>query len=113
MGNGFATQTDYNYAIYIGVKCKAGQDFLAHSRIGCNITAACIKDDIYGSSYLGSHNAAGFAATGTGRENQNMVADAGTTFFSSVAIKLHVIYHPFPICIRWHNLWGRCGYFHG
>ena len=89
MGNGFTAQANDDDTPHIGVAGKAGEDLLAHIRIGLNIGAAGVEYDVHSPLHLAGNDPGGFAATGAGGQNQDVVTDTGTALRSAVAPELH------------------------
>ena len=87
--DGFTSKTDDHDTVDIRIACKSGQNLLAHIGICLNIRAAGIENDIHSASDLTGNNSRCFTAAGTGRQDQNMVANAGTALASAITPKLH------------------------
>ena len=88
VGNRLAAEADDDHAVDVRITCKAREDFLAHGGVRSDVRAACVEDDVHGTADLACYDPAALAAAGAGRKDQHVVADAGSSFSSSVAEEL-------------------------
>ena len=88
VGNRFTAETDDNHTVHVGVTGKSRQHLLTHFRIGRHIGTSSIKHDIHCAPHLAGDDAAALTAAGTGRKDQHMVADTGTSFRPPVTPEL-------------------------
>ena len=103
VGHCLTAQTDDHNAVDIGIAGKACQNPLRHLRVCCHIRASRVEYDVYGTAHLTGHDPAALTAAGTGRQNQYMIADSRTAFFTLISPELHLLFLLTPVPFHCHN----------